>query len=145
MQTWAWNSLASARFLMSLCSSVKILPTASEHFEQCAWLMTADERCAVWSDEVVLFVAAATEVLPAFERLVVDEISELTSSTPLINQVWDEIDTWLDGEDEAWLKRTAEAERAEAETWILLLATWIADVNLTIILHVMHIHTHHVT
>lgn len=145
MQTWAWNSLASARFLMSLCSSVKILPTASEHFEQCAWLMTTDERCAVWSDEVVLLVAATTEVLPRFECLVIDEISELASSTPLINQIRDKVDTWLDGEDEAWLKRTAEAERAEAEAWILLLTTWIAHMYLAIILHVMHIHTHHVT
>ena len=64
MQTWAWNSLASARFLMSLCSSVKILPTASEHFEQGAWLVAADEAGTVSGDEVVFLVAAAAEVLP---------------------------------------------------------------------------------
>ena len=39
-----------------------------------------------------------------------DEVGELAGSSPLIDEFWNEIDTWLNGEYEAWLECAAKTE-----------------------------------
>lgn len=75
-----------------------------------AGLVVAQVARAVGGDEVVLFVADATEVFPRIELVVADEVGKLILGTPLVDELGDKVDTGLNGEDEAWLEFAGQAQ-----------------------------------
>lgn len=99
---------------------------------------------AFWRNEIVLLIAHATEITPMAKLVVADKVCKTSCCLPLVNQIRDEIDTWLDRENKTRLQLAAQAKRGKAEARILLRTTRIAYMHLAIILHIMYIEAHHV-
>ena len=80
---------------------------------------------------------------PAVDGIVAEELGEAALGTPAVDELGDEVDARLDGEDEAGLKGTRQTERLETEEGALRLAV-VADPLLTEVLHVVDVEAHHV-
>lgn len=65
--------------------------------------LVAEEAGTGGGDEVVLLVAEAAEVAPAVDGIVAEELGEAALGTPTVDELGDEVDSGLDGEDEAGL------------------------------------------
>jgi hypothetical protein len=64
-------------------------------------------------DQQVLFDADATEIPVGFHSIVVDELEELSLALPALDEFGNEVDAWLDGQDEARLQGTPQPKRFE--------------------------------
>ena len=107
--------------------------------------LRTEEAAAVGSDEQVVLNTDASEVLVGVEKVEVEELLAVALRAPEVDEVGDEVDTWLVGDDEALLQPSAHAQAVGAE--LLKVRTRLlveAHVNLPQAFHVVHVHTHHV-
>lgn len=105
--------------------------------------LVAEEAGTGGGDEIVLLVAEAAEVAPAVDGIVAEELGEAALGTPAVDELGDEVDAGLDGEDETRLEGTRQTERLETEEGALRLAV-VADPLFTEVLHIVDVEAHHV-
>ena len=88
----------------------RVSASQSCQFVEGVGLLASYATSAIRSDEIVLLVAHTAEVSPMGEFVVTDEVGELACSIPLVDEVGDEIDAGLDGEDKARFEHTAQTQ-----------------------------------
>lgn len=105
----------------------------------------AKDTATVCGDEDVVFDADSAKVLPLLEFVEVDVVLVGALSMPLIDEGRDEVAAGLIGDDKAGLEATTAAEAAETELSGGARLVVVADVDLAVVFHIVHVEAHHVT
>ena len=109
------------------------------------YALSAEEAAAILGDEQVVFYSDAAEVFVCLYFVVADEIGMQSLGLPVVNEVGDEIDAWFIGHHEILLESTAHAQAVGSELCGGLCFFVEAHILLSEPLHVVYVHTHHVT
>ena len=106
----------------------------------------ADEATTVMGDEHVVFYAYATEVLVGFELVVTQEVFAMAFGAPFVDEGGNEVDAWFVGNDKAFFESAAHAQTVGAKLFEVRTGLLVKSyIHLVEILHVVHVHTHHVS
>ena len=108
--------------------------------------LRAKESATLLRDENVILDADAAEVLIRLELVEVDELLAVSAGFPVVDERRDEIDAGLVGKHETFLQLAAHTQTVGAELFEVRACLLVeAHVYLSQSLHVVYIHTHHVS
>ena len=106
----------------------------------------AEEATTVPRDQDIILDTDATEVLIRFQLLEVQELLAMTAGLPVVDKSRYEVDTRFVGHHKTLLQSSTHAQTIGAELLQIRACLLIeAHIDLSEALHVVNIHTHHVS
>ena len=108
--------------------------------------LRSEESATLLRDEDIVLDADATEVLIGLQLVEIQEFLAMPAGLPVVDEGRNEIDTWLVGHHEAFFQLTTHTQTVGTKLFQIRTCLLVeAHVDLSETLHIVHVHTHHMS